>query len=628
MTEDMLVQIAALVLIGIGAQWISWRLKMPSILLLLVAGFAAGSVGLLDPHELLGDLFMPFVSVSIAVILFEGGLSLKRTELQEVGWCLRNLISVGVLITWGLTGLAAHFFLDLSYDIALLLAAVLIVSGPTVIMPILRNVRPLRNVASLARWEAIFVDPVGAMFAVLVFEVITGPSLSGGALAADLLLMVFTGTVTGFAAAGLLVLVLKRYLVPDFLINPVALMVLVVFFSAANQFVPESGLFTAMIMGIVLTNQKLVNIKPIVEFKEDLSVMLLSFLFVLLAATSDLESLKSVLVWGMLPFILVLIFVIRPLAVYVSTFASKLSWNERTFLALLMPRGIVAAAVSALFAFKLDKLGFENASALTSLTFFVIVVTVAFYGILAKPLAHLLKVAQKTPDGFLIAGAHRWARHLAAILTRHGYEVLLVDTNETNVREARKMGLRAERENILSEHIDDRIELFGIGNLLAITANSETNALAALRFSDIFDRQHVFQLTPSRRQKGLDEPVGKLLQGRQLFGAGVTSKRIYDKYERGGRMIASSLEEDFDFEKFKKFYGKRSLPLYVLKKDGSVQMFTSDSKLKPKPGDKIVHIYEPIVSYHKAGTKMEDLGSHVNIESDSSEEDETHFCEV
>jgi NhaP-type Na+/H+ or K+/H+ antiporter len=592
--ESLAVQLASLFLLGIGALWLSWRLRIPSILLLLSLGFTSGYFGLIDPDALLGDLLMPFVSVSVAIILFEGGLSLKMKELVDVGCCIRNLISIGAIITWVISTAAAHYLMGLNLDVSLLLGAILTVSGPTVIMPILRNVRPSKNVASILRWEAIVIDPIGAMFAAIVYEVIKSQNAHGsevGTVALSVLAMIGVGFLAGYLAASLVAILFRHFLVPDFLQNPVTLMVLVATYVLSNMVEPESGLFAAMIMGIVLANRRDLPVKGIMAFKEDLSIMLLSFLFILLAAGIKPHHFQS-LQFSAVLFLAVLILVARPLSVFISTLGTKLSWAERAFLAFLNPRGIVAAAVSSLFAIRLMESGVAQADKLVPYTFLVIVVTVAVYGLSANPLARYLGVAKKKADGFLVVGAHPWARAIAHSLASVGQTVMVVDTNVDNVNNARKEGLPASCANVMSEHVEHSIELAGIGRLLALTGNSEVNALVCLHFRELFSRSEIYQTAPQRTSQGMKQPIEALMTGRALFASGLTNKQIEARLQRGGKITRSEISEKFTFKNFRESYGKRALPLFLVR-GAQVTVCTPDTRLDPRPGDIIIHLFDP-----------------------------------
>ena len=276
MAEHFLISITSIFVFGIGAQWIAWRFNLPAILLLLIAGILAGPVfGLLDPDALMGEMFTPFISVSVAIILFEGGLSLRFSELKDSGGVIGNLVSIGVLITWVIISLSSYLIFDFGVELSILLGAILVVTGPTVIIPLLRQVRPSGQVGSILKWEGIVIDPIGAMLAVLVFEVIltTGVSAATSAILMSVVKTIFLGTLCGLAGAGVIYFILKRHMLPDFLQNPVSLMFVVLVFTVSNMFQHESGLWATTLMGIVLANQKTAYIHHIIEFKENLRVL-------------------------------------------------------------------------------------------------------------------------------------------------------------------------------------------------------------------------------------------------------------------------------------------------------------------------------------------------------------------
>jgi NhaP-type Na+/H+ or K+/H+ antiporter len=379
LAEELLLGIGIIIVLGITAQWLAWRFRLPSILLLLLFGFLAGPVThLLDPEELLGELLFPFVSVSVAIILFEGGLSLRRSEIKTTGHVIRNLVTVGAAVTWVIAAGGALLILGFDLPLALLFGAILVVTGPTVIIPLLKHVRPAAQISSIAKWEGIVNDPIGAILAVLVFEAIVAIGIQQAALtvAFSLLETLLIGVTLGTAGAFGLAQLIKRYWIPDYLQNGVTLMVVIAAFVVSNMIQKESGLLTVTLLGIILTNQKGVNIKPIIEFKENLGVLLLSALFIILAASLNLEALAQIGIRS-IAFLLVLIFLARPAAVILSTVNSGLSWNEKIFLAWMAPRGIVAAAVTSVFAFELvEEAGYQEAELMVAEIFLVIVGTV------------------------------------------------------------------------------------------------------------------------------------------------------------------------------------------------------------------------------------------------------------
>ncbi|MEE8134991.1 MAG: sodium:proton antiporter [Gemmatimonadales bacterium] len=592
--EHLLVGLASIVVLGISAQWVAWRLHLPAILLLLVVGFLAGPVfGLIHPNEIFGDLLFPIVSLSVAIILFEGGLSLNIAELGGIGRVVRNLIGIGILVTWVSATILAYYLLGFSLPLAVLLGAILVVTGPTVIVPMLRQIRPNGRVGDAIKWEGIVNDPFGAIIAVLVLEVILAGGFEQGLAVASvgILQALFWGSLVGLAGAAIIVLILRFYLVPDFLQNPVALTLVLFVFAAANMIQGESGLLAVTVMGAALASQQFVTVKHIVEFKEDLRVLLISALFIMLAARLPLVdptywSPRSLL------FVAVLIVVVRPAAVALATWGSQFNWRERVFLGFMAPRGIVAAAVASIFAIDLaDTAGLE-ADRLVSVTFMVIVGTVTVYGITAPIVARRLGVATPNPHGFLMVGAAKWIRDIAHVVEDQGLRVVLVDSNWTNVTTARRDGLTAYYLNILDEGVEDEIDLYGIGRLLSLTTNDEVNALAALHFGELFGRANVFQLPlgdhPSGKRR---ETIPEHLRGRWVFRQDATHEFMQARVRAGGTIKRTNLTEEFTYQDFIERYGESAIPLFIIR-GGDVSIMTVANPMTPKAGQTLISLVD------------------------------------
>lgn len=596
MSEHLLLGLASIIVLGIAAQWLAWRLHLPAILLLLIFGFLAGPVlGILDPDELLGNFLFPLVSVSVAIILFEGGLSLKINELRQIGTVFMALVTIGIIVTWFLASVAAHWVVGIQWPPAILLGAILVVSGPTVIIPLLRQVRPVGHISSIIKWEGIVNDPIGAILAVIVFEVIVAGSMQEGTslIVLGVVKALVFGSLIGVAGAVLMILSLKRYLMPDFLQNPVSLMLVVIVYYISNVLQLESGLLAVTIMGIVLANQKYVSIKHITEFKENLRVLLISSLFIILAARLpfDNPALTSVSSWI---FVGLLILVVRPAAVLASTLKSRLKWNERAFLAWMAPRGIVAAAVVSVFAERLVDSGFVSCELLIPLTFQVIVGTVAVYGLTALPAAHFLKVAKPNPQGVLFVGAHSWVQQIGQLLRDEGFQIILVDSNWDNIVEARRNGCRAYYGNILSEDLLYKIQLDGVGRLLALTSNDEINSLAALHFVDVFGSSEVYQLPPTGSQEtARKKAVPSYLRGRFLFGDNANYEYLAYLFRSDACIKKIPLTEKFNFDNFKSQYNGNFIPLFIITEARELKVFTVEGKLNPRPGQAIISIIRP-----------------------------------
>jgi len=594
MGEHLLIGITSILLFGIGAQWVAWRFKLPAILLLLISGVLAGPVfGLLDPDQLMGDLLSPFISVSVAIILFEGGLSLRFSELKDIGSTVGNLVSIGVVFTWGITAVSAYYLFVFDWELAILLGAILVVTGPTVIIPLLRQVRPSGQVGSILKWEGIVIDPIGAMLAVLVFEVILSTSFSAATSVAVMSIMktILFGTLVGLGGAALIYFLLKRHLLPDYLQNPVNLMVVVTVFTISNMLQHESGLWATTLMGIALANQKTARIHHITEFKENLRVLLLSALFILLAARVELSSLIQNLSWSLAAFLAILILIARPIGVYISTYFADINWREKLFLCWMAPRGVVAASISSIFAINLAQNGFEHADQLVPIVFLVIIGTVTIYGLPAAWVARKLGVAKPVPNGLLILGAHSWALKIAKAIKDEGFKVLVADSNWKNISRARSKGLKTYHGNILSEFALEELNLDGVGRMISLTPNDETNSLAALRFGEIFGRSHVFQLAPNTQGQMENKDVTSHLSGRILFHERLNFENLSRFFSKHTAIQSMQFNEENPATEFEEQIGEQYIPLFLITSNNEIRPYTIDNPPSPTNGDQAFYIY-------------------------------------
>nr|WP_242476998.1 sodium:proton antiporter [Halochromatium glycolicum] len=577
-------------MVGIGvlslaAHWLAWRVRLPAIVFLLAAGIVAGPLtDWLHPDALFGDLLFPIVSLAVAIILFEGGLTLRLREVRGLEAPVRRLLTLGVMITWASTTALAWFFIDLSLELAVLLGAITVVTGPTVIGPLLRSVRPNQRVARVLRWEGIVIDPIGALIAVLVFEFLLstgeGASLSASLLTFTLLLV--EGTVIGAAAGWMTGVVLRRYWLPAYLHSLGTLVAAITVFHLANQIHAESGLLAVTVMGIWLANMKRVPLDDILPFKENLSLMLISGVFVLLAARLEPAAIPA-LGWGVLALLLGMQLLGRPLAVLASTLGTSLSWSERALLGWIAPRGIVAAAVSALFALRLEEAGYPGAEALVPLTFLVILFTVILQSATAKPLANALGVSEPPPRGVLIVGANPVARAIGAALQRLELPVLLADPNWDHVAEARLQGLPTYYGNPSSEHAEHHLELTGLGLLFALSPRTDLNTLTSLEFGKVFGRNKVFRLPPGERDLRLPAEIRRRHRRDQtLFGEKVTYAKLASLLGQGAEIRITGLTAAFAWEDYLEEHGDRVTPLFAVDPQGRVFPFGGIDP--PEPG--------------------------------------------
>ncbi|MFO7589372.1 MAG: cation:proton antiporter [Acidimicrobiia bacterium] len=589
MAHDPVLQLGVIVVAGIAAQWLAWRIQLPAIVLLLVAGFAVGPLGgIVTPDALLGPSLPAVVSLGVGLVLFEGSLGLDLRQLKAARRVILLLVTVGVLVTWAAATGAASVVLDLRPGLALLVGAICVVTGPTVIGPLLAHIRPTGAVGPVLRGEGILGDAIGAMLAVLVFEAVLaqeGPGAATGTVVRGVLVTIGAGTALGLLAAGLLVVLLRRFLVPDFLQSAVTIGVVLGAFTIANEIQEEAGLLTVTVTGIALATQRWVSIRQIVEFSESVGILVVSGLFIVLSARLGTSDLEGIGVRALL-FLAVLIVAIRPLAVGLASLGSKLARRERLFVATVAPRGIVAAATASIFGLRLTEAGDTEAQRVTSVIFVVVVGTILVYGFGAPWVARRLALAERSPQGVLIVGAHPWARRVARTLADAGFRVVLADTQWSQVSAARLDGFTTYFGSVLSGRVFEELDLAGIGRLLALTANDELNALAAQRFAPLFGSEHVYQLPPSRATGGRDE-LPEHLSGRLLFSADATYSELSERFSAGTTMKSTQITEQFEMSDFWGRYGDDALPMFLVNGD-RLSVVPAGGKPEVRPGQRVV----------------------------------------
>lgn len=600
MHHGILLALTGIIVAGIAAQWLAWRVKVPAILFLLMIGVLLGPMlGWLNPDQLLGDLLFPIVSLAVAVILFEGSLTLHFHELRGVGGFIWRLVSIGAVVSWGVASAAAHYFVGLNWSMAALFGALVVVTGPTVIVPLLRIVRPVPKVATVLRWEGIVIDPIGALLAVLVFEFINTQLEHAGSGAGittvfwPFLQLVALGLLFGLGGGYLLGIVLRRHWLPEYLINVVVLACVLAVFTLSNLLADESGLLAVTVMGILLANMRGVPLADVLHFKESLTILFISGLFILLAARIH-PAMFSAIGLGAVFVLLAIQFVAQPLKVWVSAIGSDLNWREKLMIAWIGPRGIVAAAISGLFALKLSQHGVVGADALVPLTFIVIVGTVVSASLTARPLAQRLGVALPEDKGMLIVGINQLSRKIGQALKKQGYRVILADTSYGDIRQARMEGLETFYGNPVSEAADRRLDLVGIGRLFAMSAQPEINNLAAVRYRHEFGAGNVYVLkTPQELAGTASQRLSGTFTGRPLFGAQVSSGDLLNLVEQGAEVTTTRLTGAFGWAKYQSIYADRGVVLFMISPRGL--LFVHGSGHEPNPGEGwiIMGLYRP-----------------------------------
>ena len=586
--------IAAIFVAGLICQWIAWRTKLPAIVYLLFTGILAGpTLGWLDPDKLLGDLLIPFVSLSVAVVLFEGSLTLKYREIATMKKVVRRMVSYGMVITWVITAVATRWALGFSWEVSFLFGAVTVVTGPTVIVPMLRTVRPKASISNILRWESIVIDPIGAALAVIVFQFIVSGGWEHGLVKTMVVFaqILGVGSLLGIIGGYLFGLSIRNHWIPEFLHEVAALSLVCGIFSLANFLQHESGLITVTVMGFIMANMEDVEVDEIFDFKESLSIFLISLLFIILAARLDFAQVAR-LGWGAGIVFLAIQFLARPLNIVISTSGSELNWPERHMLAWIAPRGIVAAAISALFAIRLEAVGYQEAQLIVPLTFMVIIGTVLLQSATARPIAHFLKVAEPEPRGFLIVGANPVARAIGKALVRHGYRALLADANWDGISKARMEGLDTYFGSPTSTHADRYLDLVGIGNMLALSHHEALNLFSLLHYRMELGRNNVYYL-----QSKVESAVSENLRissggrGHKLFGEEVTYAKLSKILGQGGEVGSTRLTDGYNYENFlAREKEEVIIPLFAISPRERLYIYTTDSFPSPGPGWKVINM--------------------------------------
>ncbi|MGI2171486.1 cation:proton antiporter [Shewanella sp. MF05960] len=574
MVEHITGMLALIGVLSLLCQWVGWKLRLPAILPLLLCGLLLGpGLGILNPDEIFGDLLFPIISLGVAVILFEGALTLNFKEIKDHGRMVTNLVSIGALVTWLVIVPAAHFLMGFEWSIAALFGALVVVTGPTVIVPMLRTVQPKSNLASILRWEGIVIDPIGALMAVLVFEYIAVSNDPTTHVLHALGLTLVIGFGLGAIAGYLTGLAIRKNLFPHYLLNTAVLTIMLGVFVGSNLVQHESGLLTVTVMGILLANMRGVDIADILEFKETLTVLLISALFILLAARLDSGAMLD-LGFGGIAVLLVVMFVARPLSIWISGLGTNLSSKDKWFLSWVAPRGIVAAAISSLFAIKLEAVGLEGATSIVPLVFLIIIGTVVIQSLTAGRWAKFLGVKEGSNQGLLIFGASNFSRELAKVLISKNIKVVLADNNWDSIRQARMENIPVYFGNPASEHAETYMDLSGVGRVLVMSPYRQLNPLVSFHFQDLLGVEKVYGLNNADTGSARHQLSETYLKRLCLFGENISYAKIASLMAKGAVLKVTNITENFTYEHFKKRYGETALPLVYLTKEGKVKVLS------------------------------------------------------
>lgn len=614
MPQTILLDIAVVVLLAVGAHWLAWRLRLPSILLLLLAGIVVGPVlELVDGQVLNTNWFFTVVSLTLGLLLFERGRNLRLSVLRkETGaQVVLSLVTVGALVTIALAAMGAFFFLGVPPEIALLVGVLLTMTGAPVVDALLRHVRPEKRISHVVRWEGGVLDVVGALTAVLSLNALLLLNEPSGAetgvvehVVTGLGLGLFVALGVSVTAAMGLLFLLRRDLVSDSLRDAVTLAVVVLAFALSNVLQPGSGLLTAALLGLAVANQSFVDVRQVGKLRGALRTLLVGVLFLLLGARLEGSALihfdTSVLL-----FVGFLILLVRPLAVRVAALGTSLQWEEKAFLAWTAPRGAVMAGLTVLVVYRLRPDYPEALDGLVPILFAVVLSTVAVYGLSLGPLAQWLGLADRHPNGILFAGAGGWVRSVACAVQDLGVPVLLVDKNSDRVQRARERGLSAERVDALSETVFETVDFSGIGRILVTLPNEDVGRRVAQHFTGLFNPERIYRLRgPSG--DGPDRAVSDPGSIGLLFGEGVDYASVQTLVEKGGEVKRlrrsddglnakqnESEREDADESVAPQGDGRTFIPLFVWSRDGRLDIVSGTDPIRIGSDDQLIAVVAP-----------------------------------
>ncbi|WP_425408557.1 cation:proton antiporter [Hyphococcus sp.] len=597
--DNLVLAFAIIGALGIGAQWLAWRFNLPAIVLMAIAGLLAGPVfnifaapdampGDAPMEVLLGEFYRPIIAVAVAVILFEGGLQLNFSELRGLSRGVRRLVFPGVPIAWFLGAAATYLIAGLSWQVSLLFGGIMVVTGPTVIIPLLRQSKLNPRPATLLKWEGIINDPLGALLAVLVYEflVIGEHGATSIDIISSLILASLLSAGLGYAFGRFVAAAFRRGWVPEYLKPPVLLALVLICFEVANLLQEEAGLLSVTAMGITLANSKIASINDLRLFKENITILLVSGVFVILTANLTWQSVGA-LDWSILWFLAAMLFIVRPLTVMITTIGSGLPWKERLLVGWIAPRGIVAVAVSSFFGASLVDAGYIDGEKLMPLAFGMVFVTVVLHGFTISPLARALGLASRERPGVLIVGASPFSASLATKLKEMEIPVMVADTSWRRLKPARLTSVETYYGEILSEVTEHHVDLNRFGYLLALGGNESHNALVATDLAPELGRSAIFQVNARGKDEEDRKALSYTLQGRTFLHSGAALDELLRRHYSGWTFQRTKLAEEYPPEQYKKDLGAEHEIILIIRK-GVISFASREVPLKPEIGDTVL----------------------------------------
>ncbi|MGM7689163.1 sodium:proton antiporter [Staphylococcus felis] len=517
--------------LGILSQWIANLLKWPAIVVMAIVGLLVGPIfGLVNPQEHLGhDIFSTIVSLAVAIILFEGSSNLDFRELKGVSKALVKILSIGAAISWFLGMLGLHYILSFPLSISAVLAGLFLISGPTVIQPLLKQTKVKNNVDTILRWESIILDPIGPMVALGLYFIIFVIKQDFGFQ----VILVFLVELVAAALIGILVAYVFKWLVEQNrisqnLIAPIQFVCVLLIFSISDFILPESGLLTVTVFGLCIAMFKrgdFIYSEPD-HFIEHTSMILVSTVFILITSSLTMDVLKETFNWWLILFCFVMIVCVRPISIFVATLNTEIASNERRFLSAIMPRGIVVLTVAEFFSTLLIDANVPKAEYITSVTFGFVFITVVFYGFSFKTIAKRFKVSSNEPSGVLLVGESAFSNHLGTVLKQHHIPIMVFLQKQRGLTQTEALGFETFEGNLLAHHERIYADLTRYDYSLLLTSSLMVNAYAFTELTNEFGLKNVFMVDSSNHQKNMKHRVGKQISNHILFKEGVSYQEL------------------------------------------------------------------------------------------------------
>jgi NhaP-type Na+/H+ or K+/H+ antiporter len=553
----------------IACQWLAWRFRLPAIVLLSLAGIALGPVsGFLQPQALFGGSLRTLIAMAVAIILFDGGLGLRFKELKEMRRTVLQMVVIGAPLGWILATLACHYVAKVSWPVSFVFGGILVVTGPTVILPLLRQARLQVRAASVLKWEGIVNDPLGALFAVIAFEYLSSPALQhspylGFTLLGVKIILIGAGS---FFLGKLIEWIFHRGYMPEFLKQPFVLIMVLLTYALANMVQDEGGLVAVTVLGITLANSDLPNLEEMRRFKEYLSLLLVSLVFILITATLRWQDLM-LLNGQAFAFIIILLLIVRPLTVLFSTFRAGLTRQELLFIGWIAPRGVVCAAVSGLFGPQLVEMGYADAAKMVPLAFGIVFATVLGHGFTLQPWGKRLGLISDQAKGVLLVGCNLFTVALAERLQELNLPVVIADSNWHHLRLARQTHIPVHYGETLSGEAEFKLELNRFGALISATDNPSYNMLVATHFSHEFGHENIFRLAVEPQSDNADKISSVTLRVPPILG-GLLYEDVMERMRQGWKIKVVRMSEEHPYALYSEKMGENMVPLLSLTASG------------------------------------------------------------